>query len=414
LPKHILILPEYAERFRCAGGACEDTCCRGWKVDVDRGSFEKYQSLPPGKLRQLVDAHIKQTDKAEGQPIEPYASIQFLPDDVCPFLSDERLCMIQAEFGETHLCMVCRVFPRLPHCIDGIPENPLTLSCIEAARLVLSDLNLLRRRKGIYQRAWDDTNSSQKPLRFYFWQIRESVINLIRQRRFPLWERLFLLGIFSRRLEAIARGEVKRDVHSFLRDFSSATDSAELRTVMKVIPADPALQLEMVVRLLNLRSKLSKLSPRLLECVEHFAAGIGFQPGASKESQIAGYQAAFSRYYEPFFQRHPHMLENYIVNEVFRETFPFGKVLFAGDPDILPDITKSYAMMIIEFALIKGLLIGNAGYHKKNFTAKHVIQIVQAACKHFQHSPKFLTGAYELLAHRELIHPQGLAILVRN
>ena len=414
MPQHILTLPEYAERFRCIGAACEDTCCQGWAVPVDKNSFEKYQSLPPGRLQQLIDARIKQGNNAQHQAAEHHASIELLPDGVCPFLGLDRLCMIQAEYGESYLCRTCTVFPRSPRSIDGITENPLTLSCPEAARLVLCDLNLLRPRKGIYQRKWDDTAHNQLPLRFYFWEIREAAIRLIRQRRFAFWERLFLLGIFARRLDAIARGELRRDVPGFLRDFASATDSPQLRTSMRAIPSDPAMQLEMVVRLVNLRSSFGFLTPRMIECLEHFAGGIGSQPGIPMDSQIAAYQTAFSRYYEPFFRKHPYMLENYISNEIFRLAFPFGKSMFTGDSKAVPDIAKLYERMIIQFVLIKGLLIGNAAYHKRSFRTNHVVDVVQTAFRHFEHSPKFLTSAYELLAQRGLIHPQGLAILVRN
>ncbi len=260
----------------------------------------------------------------------------------------------------------------------------------------------------------DDSGGSRQPLKSYYWQIRESAISLLRQQHLALWERLFLLGIFARRLEAIGRGEPPRDVPGFLRDFAAATDSAELRTSMKAMPADPALQLEMVVRLVNLRVSLGSLSPRLLECLAHFAEGVGSQPGIVAGYQIAAYQSAFARYYEPFFRRHPHMLENYLYNEVFRGVFPFRKALFVDQLNAVPDIAKSYAIMIIQFALIKGLLIGNAAYHKKSFAAKHVIEVVQTASKHFEHSLQFVTDAYELLAQRELIHPHSLAILVRN
>ena len=27
--------PEYYDRFRCIAGACKDSCCIGWEIDVD-------------------------------------------------------------------------------------------------------------------------------------------------------------------------------------------------------------------------------------------------------------------------------------------------------------------------------------------------------------------------------------------
>ncbi len=56
-----LVRPEYAERFRCIGPTCEDSCCVGWRVDIDKATYIKYQSISPGSLRVLIDANIVRT-----------------------------------------------------------------------------------------------------------------------------------------------------------------------------------------------------------------------------------------------------------------------------------------------------------------------------------------------------------------
>jgi lysine-N-methylase len=53
-----LLRPEYAERFRCISPTCEDSCCVGWRVDIDKATYMKYQSISPGSLRVLIDANI--------------------------------------------------------------------------------------------------------------------------------------------------------------------------------------------------------------------------------------------------------------------------------------------------------------------------------------------------------------------
>src|ERR1700739_3682469 len=44
--------PEYAGRFSCIGSACEDTCCTGWGVPIDRQTFEKYAA------NETMSAHV--------------------------------------------------------------------------------------------------------------------------------------------------------------------------------------------------------------------------------------------------------------------------------------------------------------------------------------------------------------------
>ena len=34
--------PRYFEEFKCIGGKCEDSCCIGWNIDIDKITFKKY------------------------------------------------------------------------------------------------------------------------------------------------------------------------------------------------------------------------------------------------------------------------------------------------------------------------------------------------------------------------------------
>ncbi len=75
---------------------------------------------------------------------------------------------------------------------------------------------------------------------------------------------------------------------------------------------------------------------------------------------------------------------------------------------------REFALLAIQFALIKGLLIGVAGFHKEAFSSEHVVQTVQSASKHFEHHPDFLEEAQALLIANKLDNARGLTMLVRN
>jgi hypothetical protein len=77
-------------------------------------------------------------------------------------------------------------------------------------------------------------------------------------------------------------------------------------------------------------------------------------------------------------------------------------------------MARESALLVAQFALIRGLLIGVAGHHRAAFSEQHVVLTVQAASKHFEHHPKFLTLARELLVESRMDGARGLAILLRN
>jgi lysine-N-methylase len=415
-----LVRPTYSKSFHCAGAACEDTCCQGWSVYIDQAAYEKYLELPVSPLQSLIASNMLVI--AEGAKPASFARIQMNSANQCPLLSEERLCRIQAEFGEGWLSHACATYPRILVQAGGEKETALALSCPEAARLVLLSPGLLVSGHGATPEGADrelaaETESTEtQPLENFFHPIRAQAVALLQNRAYLLWQRLFLLSLFCRRLDAIAAGELKRSVPDFLVDFESAVSSGSLRTAMESLPMDRAAQLDVVLRLAGLMLHRSNVRPRFVECIQAFTTGIGNGPGATLESLTARYTVAHDRYYAPFFDLHAHILENYLINSVFRRRFPFGQR--EAQPDAQPgspvSMSRECALLTAQFALMKGLLIGVAGYYREGFSHAHVVHTIQAASKHFEHHPEFLSMAHTLLMESRMDGARGMAILLRN
>lgn len=118
--------PGYYDDFRCLAGACPDSCCKDWSVEVDPRSAAFYQGLS-GPLGD----DLRRALEDDGVTMR-------LVDGRCPMWRGDGLCRIQADLGEEALCQVCRQFPRLRHDYGSFVELGLELSCPEAARLILS------------------------------------------------------------------------------------------------------------------------------------------------------------------------------------------------------------------------------------------------------------------------------------
>ena len=408
-----IVQPNYAARFRCLGSACEDTCCGGWQVPIDERDYGRITSVPAETLRSLIDGAIIRDRNDTARPGTAYARIRMLPSGQCPLLSAEKLCRVQLECGESHLPRICAEYPRNSYCIDGLSESELSLSCPEAARLVLFSPSLISDKEAtVYQLTWDERLELGTDLRPYFWQIREAIVSLLLNRRFPLWQRLHLVGSFCRRLEGFVEGETKRTFAALLDGFSRAIGDPTLRVSMEETPVDFGLQLEIVLSLLAERVNGAVISPTARRVLDLFAAGLGHRRGASLQTQTARYIEAHVRHFSRFFGHNPRMLENLLVNAVLRDAFPFGKALIAAGG--VPEPKKAFAMLTIQFALIKGLLIGVGGARGSQFDRADVVQTVQTASRLFEHNPGFLSNAYSLLQTRGLADARGLATLLRN
>lgn len=405
-----VIRPQYVDRFRCVAGKCEDSCCAGWAVPIDQQTYEKYQQIPAGALRTLIDEHLIRTpDHRDGAAPDSYASMRLLPSRVCPMHNADKLCRIQLERGESYLSQTCSTFPRYAFRFDNLPETAFTLSCPEAARIVLTNENLLghRDRKPVYMN-WDDKPPGKISPVSYFWPIREFIVTLVQNRNYALWQRLFLLGTFCRRLEKVF--QENGDFSALERGFSAAVATGSLRSSIETINANHALQLNVVLGLARMRTGAESLPPRLSECWDTFMDGIGRE--APFEQQCGAYAQACELYFAPFVEANPHVFENLLLNAIFRTVFPYGTEVFRSQASIRP--ARQYALLVTEFALIKGLLIGVAGSRKQAFSIDDVIKTVQVVSKHFEHSPSTVKCSLEMLAAERLDTAYGLTMLLRN
>ncbi len=44
-------IPDYYQNFKCTADQCEDTCCAGWQIAIDRKSLVRYGKVT-GKFPQ--------------------------------------------------------------------------------------------------------------------------------------------------------------------------------------------------------------------------------------------------------------------------------------------------------------------------------------------------------------------------
>jgi len=132
-----MLMPVYASCFSCIGGDCEDTCCAGWGITLDKDTFLRYQSSFDPVLRPLFTRHVKRYSKSKSN--EDHGHIELRKDDCksCPLLDDRKLCLIHERLGEKALSDTCSHYPRTVHRFGDLHQMTLDLSCPEAARLAL-------------------------------------------------------------------------------------------------------------------------------------------------------------------------------------------------------------------------------------------------------------------------------------
>ena len=414
--------PAAYHAFRCIGAECEDTCCSGWLVNIDRETYELYQRCGDAemgpRLRELV------TINPASQSGNSYARIG-LDGASCPFL-EHGLCGIQNQLGDSFLSITCAKYPRVWNVVDDVVQRSLDLACPEAARLMLLDPNPI---------AFDEDASSDRDLRpgelcelttrdptarkpyAYFREIRAFAIELLQYRAYPLWKRLVILASFCDQLEQLAEAGQNAQVPAAIQWFRQAAAGNQFDSAIHQHSPKPVLQLGIMLELIVARITQEYVAPRFLESYREFKDGILWTAQSSMEEIGRRYAAAYARDFTPFLERYGHVLEHYLVSYVHRTLFPLGPQKGIGDPHIdhkVETIRDHCLLMLVYYGVIQTVLIGQAAFHHEGFGPAQAIQAVQSVTKAFEHNLSFSGKALQILAEKGVRNCVSMAILLRN
>lgn len=221
--------PNYYKKFSCIADKCPDTCCAGWEIVVDPESLSRYESLSGDyaeKIRSLISVDC------DGDSIFTHA------DNRCPFLLDSGLCEMYIELGHDSLCRTCRLFPRHVTYFGARKETGISLSCPEAARIIMENPEPIcfeteEIHADIMPTAIDPS------LYFTLIETRKTAINILQNRKFPIKKRIIAFLALSEEIQLLIRKNklpkakevCKKD---FLEvDYTAGPHSDQKRTVSR-------------------------------------------------------------------------------------------------------------------------------------------------------------------------------------
>lgn len=203
------IIPHYFEKFRCVAAECEDTCCAGWAIMIDEESLEKYKNME-GALGNRVRNSI---DWENG------SFCQY--EKRCAFLNEDNLCDLHMEAGEHMLCKTCRDYPRHMEEYEGLREGSLSLSCIEAAKIILGckePVQFLRFEDEVEDEEYEDFDFL---LFTKLMDARDKIIDLLQNREIDIMVRIGLCLEFAQKMQEALESDELFKVDEMLEQFGN-------------------------------------------------------------------------------------------------------------------------------------------------------------------------------------------------
>lgn len=199
--------PHYFDDFRCTAAECEDTCCAGWAIMIDDETLEKYKKLNSSFGNRLRNS----IDWKEG------SFLQY--NKRCAFLNEDNLCDIQIEAGENMLCDTCRNYPRHLEEYEGLREGSLSLSCIEAAKIILSCREPVQFIKMEDETEEEEYEGFDYLLFTKLMDAREKIISVLQNRDIDIMTRIGMVLELSDKMQtALDRNEIC-EMDAIMEDF---------------------------------------------------------------------------------------------------------------------------------------------------------------------------------------------------
>jgi lysine-N-methylase len=287
------------------------------------------------------------------------------------------------------------------------------MSCPEAARLALLNPNgmefdeveeIVHNDSIISNKINTKNKSNTEKIEKYFWELRIFTIQVLQNRSYALWERLILLGMFYKKIEECIQNNQVENIPQQITLYTEVIKQGSLREGLVNIPTQYNIQMKLTKELTDERFRQGINNQRFMDCFNEMIQGIQYVPDGKIEDVMEHYTASCNDYYQPFINEHEYILENYLVNYVFKNLFPFS-----GYQSVFDD----YVMLVVHYAMIKLHLIGMAGFHK-GLNKDLVILLIQSFSKTIEHNSMFLRGIFNLLKDNGFTTMAYMSILIKN
>ncbi|SMF40220.1 flagellin lysine-N-methylase [Pseudogulbenkiania subflava] len=387
-----MVVPHYVTQFQCAGPACPDSCCAGWRITFDKETFLRYKNSPDPVLKPLFDQYLKR-NRQETSPAM-YGQILLEGEQQrCGLLTDGGLCQVHARLGEAALSNTCYIYPRHVRQFAGQYEQALTLSCPAAARLALLSPDAFDFVAADFETRKDTLVIVGAKYGFdavTMDEVRVLMMQLLRTEGISVAERLAVIGLFCEQLDMLIRERRHAELPAQIVSFIQMVESGAVLEGVGALPRNEALQAQIFVLFFaGVRSE--RYSPWQQEVFETIVRGLGSDANgqAAQETLIAQYQSgrALLNTVEGLEDK----LERYLLNEAARELFPWSST----------SPYRHYVQLVVHFGIVRLMLAAYAAAHDRALAPDEVVRVVQVFCRAYQHNATFMANVQHILSRSE-------------
>ena len=381
-------VPEYFKEFKCIASKCEDTCCAGWGIVIDDETYKHYQNVQ-GEFGKRLRSEIVH---------EAGENIFVLKENNCPFLNEEKTCDIYINIGEESLCYTCKQYPRYTEQFGTLREIGISLSCPEAARIILKDSKTVKFELSETDEEVDFYSDINANLFLELIKCRKIVMDILQDRSVDLNVRASIILQFAKDIqEKIDESQIK-SIKEVREKYINKGFIEELIKKIEELRNNKSEKYKNIHEYFNVFMDLKHITPNdplgLNDALRYF-----WQSDEDEELYLVKHNE-FNKYYEESMYK----FENILVYFIFRY---FMKAVFDYD------VSAKVKTAIVSYLMIKELAV--VRYIENNeFIEEDMVDIAYTYSKDIEHLEENIESLAEIFETNEIFNVEDIIITLMN
>lgn len=383
------MVPHYYKDFKCTASKCTDTCCAGWEIIIDDETYKHYKKVC-GEFGDRLKSSL--TLYEDGEPGF------VLQNHNCPFLNKNNLCDIYTELGEDFLCYTCKTYPRFIEEYSNLRDKGISLSCPEAARLILQDsrpitFEVLEDNEII---STDDDICFDISMEII--PTRKMALDMLQNRSISLNHRIGLLVSFAHDIQEEINTNNLSKITDIINKYSKEHYQKELINEFDRYKIKQSHKYDNMLKCMNMYKNLNPINDNWPNIIQHAINCL------YKVDDITFYQKQYDDFNE-YYKNKTYEYEHLIVYFIFKY---YMKSVF--DEELYSKVT----LAVMSYLIIKELNVARWIDNKYNFDINDQINIMHMYSKEIENSEKTLYDLEEMFNKSEIFDLKQLLILIMN
>lgn len=380
-------VPSYFNDFKCIAQNCEDTCCAGWEIVIDDETNNRYKNVD-NKFGEVLRSKIKKDEDGD--------NVFLLNNGNCSFLNENKLCDIYSNLGEEYLCHTCKQYPRYTEEFLDLREVGISLSCPEAARIILKSEENFSFKLSENIEEYDLESDIDEEILLNFLNCREFIFSILERENLSLHIKIAIILKFVKRVQdKIDLGDMN-EIVDVIEEYKND------KFLDKIIESLSSYKEKNNDKYNNIIFEYFKVYKDINHINENDPLGLDKALKYFKENK--GLLIYKHKEFNDYYKENLYKFKNILVYFIFRY---FMKAIFDYDMSAKIKLAIVSTLMIKELAIVRWL-------EKGEFTEEDLVDIAHTYSKDIEHSDENIETLQEIFETKEIFKVNEILHMVAN